>query len=273
MTPVTTAVVLAAGRGTRMQADRPGVPPLSAEQEAAARQGAKAMMPVGRPFLDYVLSSLADAGMRRIGLVVAPDHAAIADRYRNQVPPRRFELGLLVQPEPAGTANALLAAEEFVGWEAFLMVNGDNLYPAEALAALARTAAPALIGWDPEALVSLGNVEAARLAAFALVQADPDDTLAAIVEKPSPAARSALGAAALVSMNSWCFDPAIFSACRAVQPSVRGELELQDAVAWAMAHLGMVFRVIRWAGPVLDLSGRADVAAVTDRLRARPVDL
>ncbi len=273
MSAVTTAVVLAAGRGTRMQAAGPGGPPLSAEQEAAARQGAKAMMPVGRPFLDHVLSSLADAGIGRIGLVVAPDHAAIADRYRNRVRPRRFELSFLVQSEPAGTAHAVLAAEEFVGGEAFLMVNGDNLYPVDALAALARAGAPSLIGWDPDVLVSLGNVDAARLAHYALIRVAADDTLAAIVEKPDPAARAALGVTALVSMNSWCFGPAIFAACRSVRPSVRGELEIQDAVAWAMAHQGMIFRVIRWAGPVLDLSSRADVPAVADRLRDRAVDL
>ena len=42
---------------------------ISDEQADIADQGLKAMIPVGRPFLDYVLSSLADAGrMREPGL-------------------------------------------------------------------------------------------------------------------------------------------------------------------------------------------------------------
>jgi glucose-1-phosphate thymidylyltransferase len=54
------AAVLARGLGTRMrQAD--SAARLDAEQEAIAQTGLKAMIPIGRPFLDYVLSGLADA--------------------------------------------------------------------------------------------------------------------------------------------------------------------------------------------------------------------
>ncbi len=51
---------------------------LSETQQRAADAGLKAMMPIaGRPFLDYLLSALADAGIREVALVVAPDHAAL----------------------------------------------------------------------------------------------------------------------------------------------------------------------------------------------------
>lgn len=268
---VTSAVVLAAGRGTRMQA--PGPEPLSPAQAAAAARGAKAMMPVGRPFLDHVLHALAEAGMRRIALVVGPDHAAIAHRYGVEVAPRRFALELVVQPEPAGTADAVLRAEPFAAGRPFLVVNGDNLYPAAALAALARVGGPALVGWEREALVAGGHIEPERIARYALIRVAPDGTLAAIVEKPDPAAREAFGPDALVSMNCWSFDAAIFAACRAVRPSSRGELELQDAVTWAMQAPGVVFRVVPWRGAVLDLTGRGDVAAVAARVRDWPVEL
>src|SRR5688572_15286855 len=63
------AVVLARGLGRRMQ-ETPGSDEaaLTPEQKAAASAGLKSMMPVAepgrpaRPFLDYVLSELADAG-------------------------------------------------------------------------------------------------------------------------------------------------------------------------------------------------------------------
>jgi glucose-1-phosphate thymidylyltransferase len=74
-------------------------------------------------------------------------------------------------------------------------------------------------------------------------------------------------------MNSWGFGPEIFPACRAVTPSARGELELQDAVTHAMRALGQVFRVIPWAAGVLDLSGRKDVAEVARRLEGIEVRL
>ena len=54
------AVILARGLGKRMrQADEHAS--LDPKQAAVADQGIKAMIPIGRPFLDYVLSALADA--------------------------------------------------------------------------------------------------------------------------------------------------------------------------------------------------------------------
>ncbi len=53
-------VIPARGLGTRMR-KHDGASHLSAAQEAAADTGMKAMIPIKRPFLDYVLSGLADA--------------------------------------------------------------------------------------------------------------------------------------------------------------------------------------------------------------------
>jgi glucose-1-phosphate thymidylyltransferase len=63
-------------------------------------------------------------------------------------------------------------------------------------------------------------------------------------------------------MNCWRFSPRIFEACRAIQPSVRGELELPDAVQYSIDRLGESYRVLLSDAGVLDLSTRADVARV-----------
>ena len=55
------AVILARGLGTRMR-ETDGDAELTAEQTAVAESGVKAMMPIDRPFLDYVLSELAEHG-------------------------------------------------------------------------------------------------------------------------------------------------------------------------------------------------------------------
>ena len=64
--------MLARGLGTRMRREDPAAP-LGVDQESAAGTGIKGMIPVGRPFLDYVLSSLADAGYGDICLVIGPE--------------------------------------------------------------------------------------------------------------------------------------------------------------------------------------------------------
>ena len=101
---------------------------------------------------------------------------------------------------------------------------------------------------------------------YALIVVRADGTLVRIVEKPDADMARALGADALVSMNAWVFTPAIYEACRRTVPSARGELELQDAVRIAIEELGERFTVVRVAAGVLDLSSRADIAAVRERL-------
>lgn len=244
---------------------------LTPDQARAAAAGTKAMMPVGRPFLDFVLSGLADAGITEICLVVAPDHRAIRHYYDREARPTRFALAFVVQAEPLGTADAVLAARSFVGGDPFLVLNGDNYYPVEAFRTLIALGAPGLVGFEREGLVRLGNADPGRIRRYALLSVGPDGTLEDIIEKPDAASADAMGARALVSMNLWAFTPAIFEACAAVRPSSRGELELPDAIRHAIRHAihvpGLRFRVVAMAAGVLDLASRGDVAAVTARLQ------
>ncbi len=263
VTCCTAAVVLAAGRGSRMQ--RPTAAPLDAAQAAAAARGLKAMMPDtrGRPFLDHVLASLADAGLRDVCLVVRADDDVIMPHYR-QHPPRRVRIAGAHQAEPRGTADALLAAEAWAGGRPFLVVNADNLYPVDAMTALCQLDGPGLLAFDRTALVAHSNIEVNRLASFAVLRLDARDQLVDIIEKPG----ALTPGDQWISMNVWRFDARIFAACREVPVSPRGELELPLAVRWAVAH-GMTLRAVRVEAGVLDLSSRDDVAGVATLLGAR----
>ncbi len=267
--PTTRAVVLARGLGSRMRAPDPGAA-MTAEQAAAADAGAKAMMPVhGRPFLDYVISALADAGITEVALIVAPDHARLRQHYGVDAPPSRVAVSFVVQPDALGTANAVLAAEAWTAGEPFLAMNADNLYPVPALRDLTALETPGLPAFEADDLVRSGNIPADRICAFALVQADTLGFLTGIVEKPGREAFAAPQHAGrpprLVSMNCWRFDARIFPACRDVPGSARGEFELPEAVGLAVRR-GVRFAVRRARGPVLDLSTRADAAEVAARL-------
>ena len=261
----TRAVILARGLGTRMRTEAAGIT-LTDDQRRAADAGMKPMMPIaGRPFLDFVLSAAADAGLTRIAIVVAPDHGVLRRHYEVAAPPSRVAIDFVVQAEPRGTADAVLAAERWTGGDPFVVMNGDNLYPVAALSALAALEEPGLPGFDPLDLVRAGNIPAERVRAFALVEHDRRGYLTRIVEKPSPEDASRLGPEARVSMNCWRFDAGIFDGCRAVTPSARGELELPAAVMLAIGR-GASFRVLPAFGPVLDLTQRADAAALSQRL-------
>ena len=276
---MTRAVVLARGLGTRMQA-RDGVASLTPEQQRAADAGLKAMMPInGHAFLAYVLSAIADAGYRDVALVVAPDHEMLA-RYFADNPPQRVRISFLVQPEPRGTADAVLAVEPWAGTDPFLVMNADNLYPVAALRDLASLDGPGFPAFDADDLVATSNIPAARIRAFAFVELDDEGYLRSIIEKPGDAVASAPVGVAIprspvasgfrrknhaVSMNCWRFDARIFDACRDVPMSARGEYEIPEAVGLAAAR-GVKIKAVPARGPVLDLSRRADAADVSRRL-------
>jgi glucose-1-phosphate thymidylyltransferase len=260
---ISTAVVLARGLGTRMQ--RAAADALRADQLEAARRGAKALMPIGRHTLvDHVVSALADAGIERVVLVVPPDHNPFADHFA-RVAPARVRVQFAVQAEPRGTADAVLAAAPVVGAEPFVLVNGDNHYPVPAVDAVRAAGPHAMGGFTPASVAEGGNVPIERVWRYAFVWHDAEGWLTDIVEKPSTTDMPV--GAALVSMNLWAFGPAVFTACARVHPSVRGELELADAVRLLVGQMGERVRVVPVQGPVLDLSARGDVALV-ERLLA-----
>jgi len=177
------AIVLARGLGTRMRASDPTTQ-LTPEQQRAADAGLKAMIPLnGRPFLDYILGSLADAGIRQVALVVAPEYQALRDHYAAS-PPKRIRLDYVVQERPLGTADAVRAAEPWVSREPFLVMNGDNLYPVPALTQLVAMSEPALPVFERDDLVRSSNIPAERIRSFAFLDIDEQGYLTGIVEKP-----------------------------------------------------------------------------------------
>lgn len=271
MPDCTTAVILAAGRGTRMRRDAANAS-LDAAQAAAAAIGIKGMIPDarGRPFLDHVLSSLADAGITDACLVIGPDHDLIRQYYASHAP-RRVRVAFAVQHEPTGTADGLLAAEEWAAHRDTIVLNADNIYPVDAIIALVRLGAPGFVAFDREALIRESNIDPDRIGAFAILTLREDGTLAAIVEKPTDEQVHAAASARWISMNIWRFDANIFAACRDVPRSPRGEHELPLAVELAVGR-GMQLHAVPAHAGVLDLSNRGDIADVARRLGAVEIE-
>ncbi len=267
---IKTAAILARGLGTRMRRDDAAAQ-VSSSQAAAADSGVKGMIPIAgagsaaRPFLDYVISGLADAGMTDVVLVLGPEHESVRSYYRTESPPERVRVRFAEQAEPIGTANAVLAAADAIGAESFLVLNADNYYPVEAFQQLAAEDSAGTIAFDRDTLVEGGNIDAERVRSFAVLDVTPAGFLAGIIEKPGNSLDLTSPAARWVGMNVWAITPSLVSACRRVPKSARGEYELPEAVGLAIAE-GVMIRAIPMSAPVLDLSRRADIAAVVSRL-------
>ena len=128
--PIRTAMVLAAGFGSRLR-------PLTDHMP-------KPLIPIGRGhLLDWILSSLADAGVRR----VAVNTHHLSEQIENHLREGHDGLDVTIFHEPAilGTGGALVNARSLLGRdERFLLVNGDVLCnPDYAALAEAMTAAMA----------------------------------------------------------------------------------------------------------------------------------
>jgi glucose-1-phosphate thymidylyltransferase len=268
------AVILARGLGTRMRNSDNNNTGVRPEQDFVAKTGIKAMIPVGRPFLDYVISALADAGFKKVCLVIGPGEEFNALReYYDSIKAERVTIGYAIQERPAGTADAVAAARKFAGDDAFAVINSDNYYPPEALNILRKIDSCGTIAFERNALAERGNIPSERISKFALLEPDDEFYLKRIIEKPSEEYMSSLSGEVYISMNCWRFSRSIFEACRSIKPSVRGEYEIASAVEYAMNHLGEKFRMIPVKLGVLDMTGRSDIKSVDSILRGKEVNL
>src|SRR2546428_6899049 len=129
------ALVLCGGRGTRLR-PLPYPPP-------------KQPIPVpNRPVVHYVMDHLAAAGIREVGVIVAPE---TREQIENALPtnPWGFALTYVLQPQPMGLAHALVVAREFIGSEhPFTYPGGTPLTPwPHPLVARSSPAASAAAPW------------------------------------------------------------------------------------------------------------------------------
>ena len=104
LSPTLTAVILAAGHGTRMQSRIP-----------------KVLHPIcGRPMIDWVLEAVNEAGVRQVTVIANPHHAELAAHLDGRA-------DMIYQRDPRGTAHALrqVPAGQLRGRQV-VVVNGDS---------------------------------------------------------------------------------------------------------------------------------------------------
>ncbi|MGD9841064.1 MAG: bifunctional UDP-N-acetylglucosamine diphosphorylase/glucosamine-1-phosphate N-acetyltransferase GlmU [Candidatus Bipolaricaulis sp.] len=237
------AVILAAGKGTRMRSHRPKVLHSLA----------------GLPLLEHVLRTASSLSPQRVVVVVGHGGDAVRAAFA--------ERGVMFvdQGEPRGTGHAVLAAREAVVSGTFLVLPGDvPLVPPEALRALVR------FHREQQATVSFLTMEPPDPGPYGRVVRGEDGRPLRIVEAgdATPEER------AVRELNSgiWCLEnaPAVWEALGGLSTAnVKGELYLTDLVA-RFAEEGKA-AALSWpcVDDLLGVNDRRDLAQVEVFLRQR----
>ena len=266
------AMILAGGLGTRMQKQVEGLT-LDESTTKIADQGAKGLIPIGRPFLDHTLQALLNAGCRDFCLIV-PAGASAIRKYYEAVSEQLADAALdfAVQGEPLGTAHAMACGRDWAGDRPFMVFNSDNFYMPRTVGDLMAAPAPATVAFERESLIAGSNIPAERIRRFAVMDIDASGHVKRIVEKPDDPDAYAVGGKLYLSMNCFLLTPEIFTACDSIDPHPqRNEYELPTAVQYSIEKLGLTYTAVPSAEGVLDLTARTDIASVRKLLSGHKV--
>jgi len=217
--PVRTAVLLAAGRGNRLRPHTDTVPkPLLIHR--------------GRPTLDYILNSLNEAGIDRIILVthhLAEQLDAYAKRWSAS---GRQSVHCVRQQHLFGTADALECVFRKlpeISQETFIMSATDYLVPRRFYSQLMDFHQSHKAAMS----ISMKRLDPEEIQGRSSIRFADDGAIVEVVEKPQPGQAPSDIAANL----AYVLPPTIVSFLEQVQPSQRGEREVQSAITKTVAQL------------------------------------
>lgn len=203
------AVILAAGRGTRLQPLTDTIP--------------KAMVVInGKPMLEILIDQLKTIGITDIVIIVHYLKKNIIDYFGNGE-----AFGVTIhyaeQKEMKGTADAILCAEPFIHDDKFLCVACDSLFETKLLRKL--------ISHKSDGVITCKEVlDPSR---YGILEID-NGRVVNIIEKPvQPPSH-------LAGFMLYVLPKEIFTECKNVKPGVKGELWLTDAIS-ALIKQGKFF--------------------------------
>ncbi|PSP85566.1 UTP--glucose-1-phosphate uridylyltransferase [Halobacteriales archaeon QS_6_64_34] len=233
------AVVLAAGQGTRLR-------PLTDDKP-------KGMVEVdGKPILTHCFDQLIELGADELYVVVGYKKQNIINYYEDEY--RGVSITYTHQREQKGLAHALLTVEEHID-DDFMLMLGDNIFQANLSDVVNRQQED-----RADAAFLVEEVPWEEASRYGVCDTNKYGEITEVIEKPEDPPSN------LVMTGFYTFTPAIFHACRLVQPSNRGEYEISDAID-LLLHSGRTIDAIRMDGWRNDIGYPEDRDEAEQRLQ------
>jgi dTDP-glucose pyrophosphorylase len=236
--PVTKAVLLAAGKGTRMRELTNELP--------------KPMIPVrGKPILQHIVEGLRAAGVTRFQIIVGWRAEVVRDFFGDG---SRFGAAVeyTTQEVQDGTGRVVELAKEFAGAEPFILSYGDILVDPANYHRLADLA-------GAEALISVKH-NPGEIAKGGAVFVNDRFEMTDLREKPQPGEPTS----PWYNAGIYTFRPSIFEFTAKLEKSPRGEYELTDAIR-SLAQSGRLVQALELSGDWADVRDPEVLAQLNEK--------
>lgn len=275
-------LILAGGISSRMKKNDSSVM-LDSKLMNDSNEKSKSMIRIGsddRPFLDYLLINIQNAGYKDVVIVVNERDNSIINYYsdrKNSVCFENLTFDFTIQPippgreKPLGTADALYRALlKRTDWRGkkFTMCNSDNLYSVIALKLLLECHHPnSMIDYESKGL----GFDDERIGKFAITKKDRNNFLIDIIEKPSAETiemQKKIDGFVGVSMNIFRFDYDMIFPFLEITPEnqSRKEKEIPATVKLMIDKNPHSVFTLRLKENVPDLSSKSDILIVKEFL-------
>jgi dTDP-glucose pyrophosphorylase len=220
------AVLLAAGRGTRMRELTADLP--------------KPMIEVrGKPVLQHIVEGLRDAGVRQL-LVIVGYRADAVQNFFGDGSRYNIEIQYTTQAVQDGTGRVVDLARNFAGDSPFVLSYGDILVDPANYKQLLN------LPQDVEAIISVTRGEDVSKGGAVFLNEEME--LVDLREKTKPSKPTS----PWYNAGIYTFRPSIFEFTAKLKPSPRGEYELTDAIR-ALAHSGKRVKALELTGEWADV--------------------
>jgi dTDP-glucose pyrophosphorylase len=226
MTKIDKAVILAAGRGTRMRELTNNVP--------------KPMIEVrGKPVLQHIVQGLRDAGVRKL-LIIVGYHAEAVRNFFGDGRHHNVAIEYATQTVQDGTGRVVNLARNFTGESPFILSYGDILIGPVNYKQVVD------LPNDLEAIITVTRGEDVSKGGAVFVNEQMD--LIDLREKN----KSGEPTSPWYNAGLYAFRPSIFDFIAKLEPSPRGEYELTDAIR-DLAQSGKPVKAVELTGEWADV--------------------
>ncbi|MGB8370222.1 MAG: nucleotidyltransferase family protein [Limisphaerales bacterium] len=248
------AVILAAGKGTRMRELTNELPkPMLRYQ--------------GKPILEHIVAGIVAAGVRDI-FIVTGWHAEVVENHFGDGKKFGARIAFGRQVVQNGTGKAPELAKDFIGDSPFLLTYGDILVPPETYPHMLRRFGEG----DFAGVITVTRGEDATKGGLNFF--DNQFCLKRLVEKPSREQLEQLrrdgwlksGAPVWYNAGIYIFRPALFDFTARLQKSPRGEYELTDAIS-AIVAAGQKLAGLEIQGRWVDVRDPETLAKLENEIR------